>query len=185
MKRRWFHADCLCCNDLLRGTINAPPPCVNTMPPPTKTGLTQRGIAEGRIADNKCGVCHTRFEPLAFGLEKFDGVGAYHEKDEHGNQLRDDGEVLFPGTAKPIAYKSSAELMDLLAASDRVQQSLTWKLTQFALGRPLVAEDARAVAEIHKVAQKTGGTYPSLITAIVMSDLVQRARTEAIESSGR
>ena len=55
-------------HDLLRGTINAPPPCVNTVPPPTKSGLTQRGIAEGRIADSKCGVCHSRFEPLAFGI---------------------------------------------------------------------------------------------------------------------
>lgn len=62
-------------HDLLRGTINAPPPCVNTTPPPTKAGLTQRGIAEARIADVNCGVCHVRFEPLAFGLEKFDGVG--------------------------------------------------------------------------------------------------------------
>lgn len=71
--------------DLLRGTVNAPPPCVNTTPPPTKAGLTQRGIAEVRIADQNCGVCHARFEPLAFGLEKFDGIGAFHEKDEHGN----------------------------------------------------------------------------------------------------
>ncbi len=165
-------------HDLLRGTINAPPPCVNTVPPPTKTGLTQRGIAESRIADHKCGVCHTRFEPLAFGLEKFDGIGAYHEQDEHGNKLRDDGEVLIPGTAKPVAYKTSAELMNLLAASERVQQSLTWKVTQFALGRPLVAEDAAEVTEIHQAAQKTGGTYASLVSAIVMSDLVQRARTE-------
>ncbi|QDV88931.1 DUF1592 domain-containing protein [Stieleria magnilauensis] len=168
-------------NDLLRGTINAPPPCVNTVPPPTKTGLTQRGIAETRIADNKCGVCHTRFEPLAFGLEKFDGIGAYHDKDEHGNTLRDDGEVLFPGTAKPVAYQTSKELMDLLATSERVQQSLTWKMTQFALGRPLVAEDAATVDKIHKTAQQAGGTYSDLITAIVMSDLVQRARTEATE----
>ena len=168
-------------SDLLRGTINAPPPCVNTVPPPTKTGLTQRGIAEGRIADNKCGVCHTRFEPLAFGLEKFDGIGAYHEQDEHGNKLRDDGEVLFPGTAKPIAYKTSAELMDLLATSERVQQSLTWKVTQFALGRPLVARDAPIVAKIHQAARKAGGTYSDLIAAIVMSDLVQRARTEATQ----
>ncbi|QEF96258.1 Planctomycete cytochrome C [Stieleria maiorica] len=166
-------------SDLLRGTINAPPPCVNTVPPPTKTGLTQRGIAESRIADQKCGVCHSRFEPLAFGLEKFDGIGAYHEQDEHGNKLRDDGEVLFPGTAEPVAYRTSAELMDLLAGSERVQQSLTWKLTQFALGRPLVAADAPVVDRIHQQAQKHGGTYTSLITEIVMSDLVRRARTEA------
>jgi len=165
-------------HDLLRGTINAPPPCVNTNPPPTKAGLTQRGIAEQRIADVKCGVCHSRFEPLAFGLEKFDGVGAFHEKDRHGNALRDDGEILFPGAAKPVQYKSSAELMNLLAKSERVRESLTWKVTQFALGRPLVAADAPVVAAIHQAAQAKGGTYSSLITAIVMSDLVQQSRTE-------
>lgn len=165
-------------HDLLRGTINAPPPCVDTVPPPTKAGLTQRGIAERRIADNNCGVCHTRFEPLAFGLERFDGIGAYHEQDKHGNKLRDDGEVLFPGEANPVAYKSSAEMMNLLASSPRVRESLTWKVTQFALGRPLVAADAASVASIHKAAQQNGGTYSSLITAIVMSDLVQMTRTE-------
>jgi hypothetical protein len=165
-------------HELLRGTVNAPPPCVNTTPPPTKAGQSQRAIAEARVADTRCGVCHGRFEPLAFGLEKFDGIGAYHERDEHGNELRDDGEVLFPGEAKPVAYESSAELMKLLADSPRVRESLTWKVTQFALGRPLSAADAAVVAEIHETAEQNGGTYTSLITAIVMSDLVQKKRTE-------
>jgi hypothetical protein len=168
-------------HELLRGTINAPPPCVNTTPPPTKAGLTHRGIAESRVANVNCGVCHVRFEPLAFGLEKFDGVGAYHEQDAHGNALRDDGEVLFPGDAKSIKYQSSAALMKLLANSDRVRESLTWKVTQFALGRPLSASDAREVAAIHKTAQQSGGTYSSLITAIVLSDLVRKTRTEKSE----
>jgi hypothetical protein len=165
-------------HDLLRGTVNAPPPCVNTVPPPTKAGLTQRGIAELRIADENCGVCHSRFEPLAFGLEKFDGIGGYHDRDKHGNPLREDGEILFPGEALSVPYTSSADLMNLLANSKRVQGSLTWKVTQFSLGRPLLASDAPTIAEIHKAAQQQGGTYASLITAIVLSDLVQQARTE-------
>ncbi len=165
-------------HDLLRGRVQDPPPCVDTTPVPTKAGLTQRGVAEARIANANCGGCHSKFEPLAFGLEKFDGLGAYHERDRHGNKLRDDGEILFPGTAKAVKYKSSAELMDLLAASDRVDESMTWKLTQFALGRPLGAADAPIIREIHKSARKNGGTYASLITAILMSDLVQMTRTE-------
>jgi len=168
-------------HDLLRGTVNAPPPCVDTTPPPTKAGLTNRGIAQQRIADVKCGVCHARFEPLAFGLEKFDGLGSYSEKDRHGNRLRDDGEILFPGDAKSIQYKSGDELMDLLAGSGRVRETLTWKVAQFAVGRPLLAADAPTVADIHKAAGEGGGTYSALITAIVMSDLVQKTRTERYE----
>ena len=165
-------------HDLLRGVVKDPPPCVDTTPVPTKPGLTQRAIAEQRIASKKCGGCHSKFEPLAFGLEKFDGLGSFFDKDRHGNPLRDDGQILIPGTAKPVMYKSSAELMNLLAGSDRVRLSITWKLAQFAAGRPLGARDARTVDKIHRAAQKQGGTYASLITAIVLSDLVRTTRTE-------
>ncbi len=166
-------------HDLLRGVVKDPPPCVDTTPVPTRPGLTQRAIAEQRIANVRCGGCHGKFEPLAFGLEKFDGVGAYHETDEHGNQLRDDGEILFPGTAETAAYNSSEQLMQMLADSKRLRESLTWKLTQFALGRPLVFSDTTAVDKIHQKAQKDGGTYQSLITEIIKSDLVQTTLTEA------
>ena len=69
--------------------------------------------------------------------------------------------------------------MDLLAGSERVQESLTWKVAQFTLGRPLTAGDAPALEEIHTASMAGGGTYTSLITAIVMSDLVRMIQTEA------
>lgn len=165
-------------HDLLRGTVKSPPPCVDTTPVPAKPGLTQRGIAEVRIANANCAGCHAKFEPLAFGLEKFDGIGAFHEKDEFGNPLRDDGEIRIPGEVDVAPYESSAELMDLLAESDRVRQSITWKWTQFAIGRPLGAGDVRIVEEIHQSAQENGGTYAALIKAILHSDLVQLKSTE-------
>ena len=165
-------------HDLLRGVVNAPPPCVNTTPPATALGLTQRSIAEARIADSTCGVCHVRFEPLAFGLEKFNGIGAYHQTDRHGNQLRDDGEILFPGKADPVKYEGVGELMDLLAASERVKQSLTWKVVQFSLGRPLTAVDAEQVEAIHAMCQERGGGYRELMRSLIHSDLVQKIQTE-------
>lgn len=160
--------------DLLRGVVKDPPPCVNTTPVPTKAGLTQRKIAQDRIKNVACGGCHAKFEPLAFGLEKFDGLGAFHNKDEHGNELRNDGEVLIPGAAEAVPFGNSAELMKLLAGSERVRETLTWKVTQFSLGRPLGASDAPVVAAIAKSANDNGFTYPSLLKAIILSDLVQR-----------
>ncbi len=126
-----------------------------------------------------CGACHARFEPLVFALEKYDGLGAYHERDEHGNELREDGEVLFPGEAKPVPFQTAAELMNLLAGHDRVRENLTRKVVQFAIGRPLTAADAPAVRAIHESAQAAGGTYPELMRAIVLSDLVLTTPTEA------
>lgn len=164
-------------HDLLRGTVKDPPPCVDTTPVPTKVGQTNRDVAEMRLKNVACGGCHARFEPLAFGLEKFDGLGAFRNKDEHGNQLREDGEILIPGSAKKITYETSAELMNLLAESERVQESLTWKVTQFCLGRPLIAADAQQVQHIHQASQENGGTWQSLLTAIVTSDLVLKSPT--------
>ncbi len=164
--------------DILRGSVADPPPGLDTTPVPTSPGLTQRGIAAERIANGSCGGCHIKFEPLAFGLEKFDGIGAFHERDEHGNKLRDDGKMVFPGGGAAVGYQTSAELMNLLAASEQVQKSLTWKVTQFSLGRPLIEADAPILEKIYRQAQEDGGTYASLMTAIVMSDLVQKTSTE-------
>jgi hypothetical protein len=160
-------------HELLRGVVKDPPPCVDTTPVPTKPGVTLRSLAEARLKNEACAGCHGRFEPLAFGLGKFDGLGRYQETDEHGNQLRDDGHILFPGEAEATNYATSAEMMALLAASARVSETMTWKATQFALGRPLGARDARTVANIHRAAQEGGGTYQSLLTAIAASDLVR------------
>jgi len=161
-------------HDVLRGVVKDPPPCVDTTPVPSKPGLTQRAIAEQRVANQACGGCHKRFEPLAFGLEMYDGVGRFTPKDRHGNALRQDGEILFPGKAKPMRFQSTAELADLLAEGERVKLSFTWKVTQFALGRPLVASDAPELAKIHAASQKAGGTYHALVSAIVLSDLVSK-----------
>jgi hypothetical protein len=165
-------------HDFLYSAVGSAPPGTDTTPLPTKPGVSQRGAAEIRLGDRSCAGCHSKFEPFAFGLERFDGVGAYHEVDEHGNKLREDGEILLPGEEKPVAFKSSAELMELLAGSERVRRNFTRKVTQFALGRPLVESDARVIDGIHESGQKNGGTYASLITAIALSDLVRMTGTE-------
>lgn len=165
-------------HDLLRGTVNNPPPGLDVSPVPTKAGLTHRGVAVDRIKNGNCGSCHGKFEPLAFGLEKYDGLGSWSEQDRHGNALREDGEVSVPGEEEPVSYDTVSELMTFLAGNDRVVESLTWKLAQFVVGRPLGASDAPILAEIQDRAAEKGGTYQALLTAIVSSDLVRMAQTE-------
>jgi mono/diheme cytochrome c family protein len=160
--------------ELLYSGVDDPPPGVDTTPVPARPGLSNRAVAMQRINNNACAECHKKFETIAFGLEKFDGVGGYAEADRFGNTLRDDGEILFPGASRPTKFRSSAELMDLLANSDRVSMALTRKVTQFALGRPLTVADGPAVEAIHADARKNGGTYAAIITAVATSDLVQK-----------
>lgn len=166
-------------HDVLRGTVQDAPPGVDTTPVPTEPGQSQRVISERRISNSSCGGCHHKFEPLAFGLEVFDGAGTYMEIDEHGNTLRQDGEVLVPGDQKPIAYETSEELMNLLANHDRVQETVTWKVIQFALGRPLNAHDLPVLQSIHTIAKANGGTYGDVMEALATSKLTRLKPTEA------
>lgn len=165
-------------HDLLYSRVGNPPACVDTTPVPTEPGMSMRDLAEARLADSSCTGCHAKFEPLAFGLEKFDGVGAYQEIDIHGNQLREDGEIRFPGEDQPLSYETSEQLSQLLADSDRVRMAITRKVVQFSLGRPLTASDLPHLRQIHQNAVNGGGTYQALLTAIVRSDLVRKTRSE-------
>ena len=159
--------------NLLRGTVKDPPPCLDTTPIPSSPGESQRVISEERIANSSCGGCHEKFEPLAFGLERFDGLGAYYKRDVFGNRLREDGEVLFPGGEAAQPYSKSSQMMDLLAESDRVAETITRKLVQFVMGRPLGARDAIEIKKIFQEGQANGGTYQSLLIAIATSDLMR------------
>lgn len=164
-------------HDLLHSAVGSAPPGVDTTPQPTKAGVSQRMMSEKRINDSSCKGCHTKFEPLAFGLERYDGIGAYSRKDRHGNALRSDGEILFTGVREAMPYAEPAELMDLLAGSGRVHRNFTRKLLQFTLGRPLTGSDNRAIQKIHEESTAGGGTYESLMTAIVTSDMFRKIET--------
>tara|TARA_E500000178_G_scaffold354625_1_gene424278 strand:+ start:1227 stop:3899 length:2673 start_codon:yes stop_codon:yes gene_type:complete len=167
-------------HEVLRGVVKDPPPCVDVVPIPTEVGLTQRGIANERINNALCGGCHKKFEPLAFGLEKFDGLGSFESADEHGNVLREDGRIRIPGQPEVTEYNTSLQLVDFLANNERVQETMTWKVVQFALGRPLTAFDANDVQRIHAQMRDNGGTWDALIKAVVLSDLVRNIKTEII-----
>ncbi|MEN8784409.1 MAG: DUF1588 domain-containing protein, partial [Akkermansiaceae bacterium] len=158
-------------HDLLRGSVKDPPSGIDTTPVPSAPGLSQRKIAERRMLDQSCGGCHTKFEPLAFGLEQYDGLARYATRDHYENELRQDGEILIPGTAETVKYKTSRELMDLLAKSPRVRQNIIWKLAQFSLGRPIATTDRPHLDTIFSQVRENQ-TYQNVILHLATSPLV-------------
>jgi len=149
---------------LLFSEVGDPPSGLDLTPVPTAPGRTHRMVAEDRVESESCGGCHKRFEPLAFGLERYDGLGSFSELDRFGNRLREDGEILFPGKSKPVSYQTTVEMTQLLARSERVAECLTRKVIQFSLGRPLDFNDVRSV---QRVVTQSGGreaTYRQIVT---------------------
>jgi hypothetical protein len=157
-------------HDLLRGSVKDPPPGTDTTPIPSAPGVSQRTIATKRITDKSCGGCHSKFEPLAFGLEQYDGLARYATRDHFKNKLREDGEILIPGTAAPVKYQTSRELMDLLAKSPRVRQNIIWKVAQFSLGRPIATADRPHLDNLIKATQNNQ-TYQNVILHLATSPL--------------
>src|SRR6185436_10804814 len=71
---------------VLENLLNAPPP----PPPPsvpalddTKVGQSAslRQQMEQHRKDPVCASCHSRMDPLGFGLENFDGIGSWRDED--------------------------------------------------------------------------------------------------------
>jgi len=158
-------------HDLLRGSVKDPPAGVDTTPVASAPGLSHRVVAERRMLDESCGGCHAKFEPLAFGLEQYDGLARYAKRDHFGNDLREDGEILIPGTSELIKYQNSRQLMDLLAKSPRVRQNIIWKLTQFALGRPIANRDRPHLEALYQDVQDEQ-TYQNVLLHLATSPLI-------------
>jgi hypothetical protein len=158
-------------NDLLRGSVKDPPAEVDTTPVPSSPGLSQRTVAEKRMQDKACAGCHAKFEPLAFGLEPYDGLARFSLKDHFGNSLREDGRILIPGAGKPATYQNSRALMDLLAKSPRVRETIIWKIAQFALGRPIATSDRPHLESIIS-RTKDDPTYQNVILELTTSPLI-------------
>jgi hypothetical protein len=162
---------------ILCGHLDSPPPGVDTTPPETAPGSSQRTFSDDRVENGLCGGCHQQMEPIAWGLERFDGTGVHRLEDEFGNALLEDGYVRVPGSSEPTPYATIDELMGILADNDRVRDCITLKATQFAIGRPLLESDGCSLAATRDRLVASAGTYQDLVVAIGLSPGVRTIRT--------
>lgn len=78
---------------LLCGDIPPPPADVNTaLPEPAPDALTLRDRVAKHLEDPFCATCHLRMDPIGLGLETFDGVGRYRQK-ENGAVIDPSGDL--------------------------------------------------------------------------------------------
>jgi hypothetical protein len=157
-----------------------PPPLVQSLPQNDHVvdGLTFRQQLEKHRSDPNCAGCHTKMDPLGFGLENFDAIGQWRAKI---NDQPVDASGVLPGGAK---FQGPVELKKILV--DRKEdfiRNLTEKMLAFALGRGLEYYDIPTVRKISKTL--AGRDYRSsvLIMEIVKSRPFQYRRNEPIEQA--
>jgi mono/diheme cytochrome c family protein len=150
-----------------------PPPDVPELPVDEKAVLTgslrQRMEKHREVAS--CAVCHQKLDPLGFGLENFDGVGAFRRKD--GNfDIDASGEL--PDGSK---FNGPQEMRKvLIAKADLFRKNLAEKMLTYALGRGLEYYDRCAVDDLVKAMKKSEDRFSTLMIGVVQSDPFQKRR---------
>jgi hypothetical protein len=164
---------------ILDNILGEPPP-----PPPPGAGDLRddhEGVPAGSLrqrlerhrANPDCASCHHRMDPLGFGLENFDAVGAWRDRD--GASLIDATGTL-PG-GQP--FNGPAQLRaSLKARPDAFARCLVEKLLTYALGRGIERRDRRAVSEIVRKIARKDYRFSALVLAVVQSDLFQERKGE-------
>jgi mono/diheme cytochrome c family protein len=143
-----------------------PPPLVKSLPPNDAPvdGLTLRQQLEKHRAQPECAACHVRMDPLGFGLENFDPIGAWRTR--IGTQPVDASGVLPDGEK----FEGPAQLKKvLLDRREEFIRNLTRKMLAFALGRGLEYYDRPAVNRITKALASHDYRSSVLISQIVQS----------------
>ena len=155
---------------VLENLLGAPPP-----PPPADVpdlpeedgsgpGQTMRERLAAHRANPVCASCHATMDPIGFGLENFDAVGAWRQS-ENGAPI--DASGTLPNGA---VFEGPAELRAaLLARPEAFARALTVKLATYALGRGVEPFDAPAIRAILAEAAGSGYTFSSLVLGIVES----------------
>jgi hypothetical protein len=150
---------------ILENLLNAPPPAPPPGVPPlddSKAGqsATLRQQMEEHRKNPACASCHSRMDPLGFGLENFNAIGEWRTQD--GKFPVDASGALPDGRT----FQTPAQLK---ADCDVVVRGLTERLLIYALGRGLERYDKPAVTEIAAKLPSQNYKFSQLVLGIVNS----------------
>lgn len=140
-------------------------------------------VAEGGSNNPTCWACHSQFEPLAYGFNRFDAAGRYvGEIDAQGRQLPVDGwmtdDLSLDEAARP-RYANVAEMMQLMAESPAIQACMAEHFLAFSTGRASSEIEKAFSVPVHRAQLQAGGTLLAMAQSVASSELFR-----ALASSG-
>jgi hypothetical protein len=156
---------------ILENLLASPPP----PPPPGAGDLSEdehvvlsgslRQRMEQHRAKLECAVCHERLDPLGFGLENYDAIGRWRDRD--GTFPIDATGTLPDGQSFRNVGELKAVLRDRLPDFRRC---LCEKMLTYALGRGLEPTDEEQVARLAEALQKKDDRFAELLVEVVKSE---------------
>ena len=170
---------------ILSNVLGTPPP-----PPPPDvpqldestvgTAMSLRQQMEKHRANAVCASCHSRMDPLGFGLENYDAIGKWRTMD--GKFPVDSSGVLPSGKS----FSTPLQMRDILTGMQTdFARCLTEKMMVYALGRGLKPYDKRTISEIDDKLASSGYGFQTLVSEVVHSLPFQERRGEEVTTDGQ
>jgi hypothetical protein len=157
---------------VLEELLGDPPPSPPAMVPPLDesrkkaagASLTLRQLMERHRSDPDCASCHRTMDAIGFGLENYDPIGRWRERDE-GGVIDAAGEL--PGHRR---FDGPAQLKRLLMEQkDDFVRTLAAKLLTYALGRRVTDSDDQALDAVCAAVAKDGYRLDRMIVELCRS----------------
>jgi mono/diheme cytochrome c family protein len=155
-----------------------PPPDAGGLPAEDapKNGLTFRQRLEEHRKKPQCVGCHSRMDPLGFGLENFDAIGRW--RTAIGAEPVDASGVMPTGEK----FSGPSELKQvLLARKDEFARNVTERMLAYALGRGLEYYDMPTVQRITEKLRADGYRVSTLVMEVAKSYPFQYRRNQPQE----
>ncbi len=166
-----------------------PPPNVPELALASDTPLSVREIIDLHREKTQCASCHSSFDPLGFGLENFDLLGQWRDKETIGDvgkknskskkqstQIAIRAEGTFPHTDRTF-HNLDEFRTGLLEHKHLLTRSITEGLLSYGLGRHIEFADQQAIDQLCEGAAANHEKIGDLIFAIVNHPIFRRADT--------
>lgn len=148
-----------------------PPPGVPPLEEAAKdmSDLSLRERLEIHRKDPGCASCHKTMDPLGMGLENFDAIGRWRDK-EGERDVDSTGEL--PSGEK---FSGPIELIGIIRGrQEQFHRAFAERLLTYALGRGLEYYDKCAVDQALVLMKQRGNRFSALVEGIVTSDAFMR-----------
>jgi len=149
-------------------------PALDKQEPNAVQSLTLRQRTELHTKNPVCANCHRTLDPIGFGLENFDAIGRWRDRNEAGIAIDSAGKL--PTGA---AFTQPAELKRLLAARESdLARNLTERFMAYALGRPLEGYDEVVIDQLMARIASDDYRVRTILTEVIASYLFTHRRVE-------
>jgi hypothetical protein len=153
---------------LLGGGIPDVPITVDAMLPDEPRSTLRERMRVTREAS--CWTCHRKMDPLGLPFEMYNHAGLFRTT-EQGRPVDTSGEIIDSGDpALDGPVGDAIELIERLAASDRVEQVFVRHAFRFWMGRNETLDDAPVLQEAHRAYAASGGSMKALLLSLLTSD---------------